>query len=101
MALDYANTALHTARGGHATNSTAYRDISTLLRTKANILDSLGRLDEAVALDAEWLTLNPGKVVEYPEVFVRSAIRHMAVGEDAKAESTLRLVVGEFPDDYP
>jgi tetratricopeptide (TPR) repeat protein len=97
VALDYAHTALHTAREGPV----ASRDISTLLKTKANILDSLGRLEEAFHLDVEWLALNPGKVGEYPAVLVRLATVHMDAGEDAKAEEYLRVVAGGFPEDYP
>jgi tetratricopeptide (TPR) repeat protein len=88
MALDWAHRALCTAREEDLTDPELGNDLGNCLATNAHILESLGRLDEAMALDAEWLALNPG---EWPQdISMRRAMKHMAAGEDAEAELLLR-----------
>jgi hypothetical protein len=96
VALDLAHRALHTAREAYATDPDQLDRLSSCLEAAANILELLGRLDEALALDAEWKALNPDKAFQVPEVFLRSATKHIAAGEVAEAETFLRLLVGDI-----
>jgi tetratricopeptide (TPR) repeat protein len=101
VALDFAHKALETARHDNLTKpEAAQEDLSLFLRTEANILDSLGRLEEALALDDEWLALNPGELDENWGALVRSAMKHIAAGEDDEAEQILRSVVERPYDDW-
>jgi tetratricopeptide (TPR) repeat protein len=88
MALDLANKAALHSEGLSPTNPSRSGQLSTCLRKRAEILEALGRLDEALALDAEWLALNPGK--DYQEALVRLAMKHRDEGEDDEAEEILR-----------
>jgi hypothetical protein len=80
------------------TGAEAVQDFNDALRFEAHILESLGRLDEAMAVDAEWAALKPGEA--HPGVFVRRAIRHIAEGEDAVAERLLRRLMPVVPADW-
>jgi hypothetical protein len=60
------------------------------------MLESLGRLDEAMARDAESAALNPGE--SHPDALRRKAVKHMAVGEDAEAERVLRGCMSEIAE---
>jgi hypothetical protein len=91
---------VHNAREECATNPAAVPELLRGLRTEANILDSLGRLDEALALDAELLALKPDEICIHPEVFVRSVAKHTAAGEDAKAEKMLRRFSFTMPEQW-
>jgi hypothetical protein len=65
------------------------------LHVQANILESLGRLDEAMARDADLLALKPR--ARHGDMFVRRAIKHVAAGEDAQAELLLTVCLHEMP----
>jgi hypothetical protein len=60
-ALDFARTTVQKARERCATDYLATTEFPVFLWLMANILGSLGRLDEATAMGAEWLALNPGQ----------------------------------------
>jgi hypothetical protein len=90
-ALGHAQQAVHTARELRATGVEVTAYLITAITTEANILEWLGRLDEAIARDTELLKLSPGKT--YPEPLERRAIKHIALGEDAEAERVLRFLV--------
>jgi hypothetical protein len=92
VALDFADRALHKAKEEYAEEPGAYSDYSFDLVVKARVLESLGRLDEAMALDAEWSALHQGKS-QPKEALMRRAIKHMAAGEDAEAEQLLRSCI--------
>jgi hypothetical protein len=53
VALDFAHRAVHKAREEYAANPALTDRLSYYLRLEASVLESLGRLDEAMALDAE------------------------------------------------
>jgi tetratricopeptide (TPR) repeat protein len=91
VALDFAQRALNKAREEFVTNADGHRDLTDALRLKAGTLELLGRLDEALALDAECRALNPGQI--HSDAFVRLAKKHMAAGEDDEAEQLLRACV--------
>jgi hypothetical protein len=93
MALDSAQRAVRTARKELATNSKAFQELSIGLRAEANVLERLGRLDEALERDAEVFSFNP--TVRGMESSERLAMRHMARGEDAKAEEILRHLISD------
>jgi hypothetical protein len=86
-ALDFARRGTQKAREERATDPELVIHLTYCLRVEARILDSVGRLDEAVALDAEWTAFNPGR--HAIEMDMRRAKKHMAVGEDAQAEPIL------------
>jgi hypothetical protein len=88
VALDFVHRAVSRARELIATNPEAAERLSSWLPQEAQVLDSLGRIDEALALDVEWVALNPGRT--HPEALMRGAIKYMAVGQDAAAELILR-----------
>jgi tetratricopeptide (TPR) repeat protein len=95
LALAFAQRSVQVARDACATDTAARRYLLVALRAEADILESLGRLDDALAIDAEWQVLNTKTI--YPEVLVRTAIKYMAAGEDADAEPLLRLCLTEPP----
>jgi tetratricopeptide (TPR) repeat protein len=90
-ALGFAHRAVHYARKKYAEAPESVSSFSVTLQAEADILESLGRLDEALALDDEWRALNPGS--DHPELRLRMAIKHIAAGEDAEAEQCLRNCV--------
>jgi hypothetical protein len=92
VALDFAHRALCLARADYARDPTVGIDLPDCLKAEASILESLGRLDEAVALDAEWVGLKSCecKCRWSKDVLVRRAMKHIAAGEDAEAEEILR-----------
>jgi tetratricopeptide (TPR) repeat protein len=61
VALDFAHRAVHHAREDYAADPRFVVYLKFCLIAEADILDSLGRLDEALALDAERLALEPDK----------------------------------------
>jgi hypothetical protein len=89
VALDFAHRAAHRTRELCAVKVIAEKELLEALAREANILDLLGRLDEAMALDAEWRILHPGED-HHAWALVRRAIKHIAAGEDAEAEELLR-----------
>jgi hypothetical protein len=91
-ALDFAHRAVDKARKRHGD---AHEYLPHCLRLKADILESLGRLDEALALDAEWRALKPGE--RHVCIDMRSAMKHMADGEVAEAERLLRRCACSCP----
>jgi hypothetical protein len=102
VALDFAHRVAHKAREICAVDNLAENELMNALRAEANILESLGRLDEAMALDAEWYARKFGQS-SYPDArslytkaSVRRAIKHMAAGEDAEAEPLLRGCILEM-----
>jgi hypothetical protein len=60
VALDFAHRAAHTARELIPQDPAAAKALANCLIYEAMILESLGRLDEAMALDYEWSGYNPG-----------------------------------------
>jgi tetratricopeptide (TPR) repeat protein len=88
VALDFAHRAAHTARELIPADPAAVKDLSVCLIYEALILESLGRLDEAMDLDDEWLDHNPGRA--HTGASARLAIRCISCGADAKAEQLLR-----------
>jgi tetratricopeptide (TPR) repeat protein len=97
-ALEIVQRATHAARRALTTGAEAVQDFNDALRFEAHILESLGRLDEAMAVDAEWAALKPGEA--HPGVFVRRAMRHIAEGEDSVAERLLRRLMPVVPADW-
>jgi tetratricopeptide (TPR) repeat protein len=101
LAMCRAKRAMSIVRKKYATDPEAARyELSILLETTANILGSLGRLDEALALDREWMKLNPGRHNESPEAFLRTALNHIAHDEDAEAEKILRPLAEDIPEKW-
>jgi tetratricopeptide (TPR) repeat protein len=100
VALEIQQRALRTAREDYTTDAQRVEHLSPFLKATAKILGSLGRLGEALTLDVEWLTINPGKQNEYPELFVRMATHHMRVGQDAEAEDILRNLLRCIPREW-
>jgi tetratricopeptide (TPR) repeat protein len=88
VTLDKMQRLTHEEREKYATNPEDSARLFESLWAEAMALEELGRLDEALALDAEWEALNPGN--REPAALVRSAKKHMAEGEDAEAEQILR-----------
>jgi tetratricopeptide (TPR) repeat protein len=97
VALDLAHRAVNKAREGCLSDAKVADHMTFALNSEATILESLGRLDEALALDAEERALHPG---ENPgrEALTRLATKHMAAGEDAEAEQILRACTRDMPD---
>jgi hypothetical protein len=100
-ALEFAHRAVHTAREEYVAKNHGVRELTHALRREANVLEGLGRRDEAVARDAEVLALTPEGSKSYPEVVIRLASKHVAAGEDAEAEPLLRFLsqIG-VPDEW-
>jgi tetratricopeptide (TPR) repeat protein len=100
-ALRHAQRAVQTAREEyvHTTREEAVEALTRGLRTEALVLDSLGRLDEAVALDAEWQALAPG--LKCADATVRRALKHREVGQYDEAEQLLRPVVYSMWLEWP
>jgi hypothetical protein len=97
VALDLAHRAVHKAREELARDPFAVIRVTSCRKAQAGILESLGRLDEAMALDAESMALNPEEIMM--EAVVRLAKKHLAVAEDIEAERILRLwIFGPFPE---
>jgi tetratricopeptide (TPR) repeat protein len=94
-ALDFATRAVERAKDLCARSRDLVYHLTHVLLLEANILESLGRFDEALARDAEYLDFNPvyGRWDTGP--LVRLAIKHMAAGEDDKAECYLRGCLDE------
>jgi hypothetical protein len=86
------------AREKHVLGTGLDGHLAAYTRAEACVLEQLGRLDDAMALDAEWAALNHGKI--YPEAAVRRAIRHVAKGEDAEAEEHLRGCLHSVPKEW-
>jgi tetratricopeptide (TPR) repeat protein len=97
VALDFADRAVNKAREGCLSHAVVAKQMIFALDSEAAILESLGRLDEALALDAEVSALNPGESPSY-EALQRRAIKHMAAGENAEAERLLRVCTHDMPD---
>jgi hypothetical protein len=95
VALDFAHRAVQNGREDYATNKEAVREVVAYLQFEANILESLGRLDEAAALDAEWLPLDRRG---HQDIFVRLAKKQIALGHDAKAEQIIRFCLAGLPE---
>jgi tetratricopeptide (TPR) repeat protein len=93
VALDLAHRALQEARELHLKHPVGAQHVIKCLLLEANILQSLGRLDQAIALDREYLALpdlQPADTYRDLGPLVRYAIVHMAAGNDAEAEALLR-----------
>jgi hypothetical protein len=86
------------AKEEHATDPAALEKLCNILQDEAFILESLGRLDEAIVLDAECLALSPDK--SFPHASVRLAKKHIAAGEDAEAEQLLKPALCEIRTEY-
>jgi hypothetical protein len=100
-ALVHAQRGVQMAREAYATDPEAVYDLTRGLRLQAHILDSLGRLDEAIALDAELMAVSPEENDRSSEAPVRRAIKHMAAGEDVEAEELLRPIVSALCTEWP
>jgi hypothetical protein len=98
-ALDFAHRAVHTAREEYVAKNPGVRELTHALRREANVLEGLGRLDEAMARDAKVVALTPGGSTQYPEALIRLASKHVAAGEDAEAEQILRYLSQIGADD--
>jgi tetratricopeptide (TPR) repeat protein len=96
VALDFAHRALCMARDEYATDPAALRYLIRNLKSEANILEGLGRLDEAMAHDRELEAINPDKI-RFPEAWVRLALHDIAMGNDAQAEHLLRRLLRQHP----
>jgi hypothetical protein len=99
LALDRAHKAVQTASEDYSTDPDSISHLIYCRGVEANILESLGRLDEASALDAESLTVDRLKIP--PGALVRGAIKHMAAGEDAEAEQLLRFEMSAMSTKWP
>jgi hypothetical protein len=100
VALDFAHRATHTAREDfHPMNPDAPAHLSYCLGIEADVLEKLGRLDEVMALDAEWTAVTPGKTTQ--GAMRRGALRSMALGRDAEAEQILRNSMNVRLAEYP
>jgi hypothetical protein len=100
VARDYAHRAVRNAKKVNLTHPVGPEHMACYLRLEASILGSLGRLDEAVTLDLEILNLSPGYDHPDPGTWVRSALAHMATGEEAEAEEILRSRLSESTEDW-
>jgi hypothetical protein len=105
VALDFTHRAVNKAREDPAAitkrlaSAVLCEDLPELLihlGFKAWVLESLGRLDEALALDDEYLALNGRK--GNADILVRRAKRCIAAGQDAQAEHILRRAVAHTPE---
>jgi hypothetical protein len=74
VALDFAQRAVQKGRKEYAADTKTVRDLDSSLKTGADILDSLGRLDEAIALDAERMAVMPRGA--YPDLLPRGHEAH-------------------------
>jgi hypothetical protein len=82
VALDLVHRAAHDAQEEYATDPAVLGELCMFLECEARVLDSLGRLDEAIARDAERLVLDP-----VGRAFVRRAKQHVARGSTPKLSS--------------
>jgi tetratricopeptide (TPR) repeat protein len=100
VALDFAHRAVQEARELFASDVDVDEEgvFMNALRIEADILESLGRLDEAMALDAEWHALSPN--VHYPEASIRRAMKHVATGEDTDADPLLRSFIDHLSGEW-
>jgi hypothetical protein len=84
VALGFVQRGTREAREAYAADPELGRSHLVLcLRAEADFLELVGRLDDAMAVDAECLALKPGEIGA--KAMVRSATKCMAAGDDAKA----------------
>jgi hypothetical protein len=95
-ALAHAQRAILTFEGmGSARDPEIVQELTSCLQDAADVLESLGFLDHAMALDANWMALGTSSGERHREAWLRSALKHMAAGEDAEAEQILRRCLSE------
>jgi tetratricopeptide (TPR) repeat protein len=104
VALDFTHRAVNKAREDPAATTVklfspvipeGVPELLIHLGFKALILEWLGRLDEALALDEEYLALNERK--GNVDILTRRAKKCIAAGQDAQAEHFLRVALAHQP----
>jgi hypothetical protein len=100
VAREFAHRAAHSAREASVTEGVSSEHLLFYFRHEADILESLGRLDEALALDAECRALNLGPSHLDLGLWVRNALMHVAAGEDDAAEQTLRACLAAITQEH-
>jgi hypothetical protein len=99
-ALLHTQRALHIAReefaGNSALSAYAFDRLTLFMTLNSDILDALGRLDQAMAIDAGLWAIDPRG--RYVGAMVRRATKHVSAGEDEEAERILWGVITGLED---
>jgi tetratricopeptide (TPR) repeat protein len=79
-----------------ALSAESFDRLRIVLVLNADILEALGRVDEALAIDAQLWAIDPTGC--YMGALVRRAVKHIAAGEDDEAERILWDVITRLQD---